>query len=235
MAALHFEFVVDSDVYPELHAALASIGSPESRGERIRQLAATGLLWEAARIHGASVTAIAGPSSPPYPELQLAKGSVRNRARIAARSADRRSPTTPSPGELTGPANGAIPAEAPSAVDAPAPPLHDRRLDAPSAAQIPVLIDVVRFTPPSAPSGAPGRATQPGVPADARAWPSAQAAEALPAPSDARTIDDNVDDSPGEPADDHAVVLAPVATLIQRPAARSRLLRMKEMGLFKNG
>jgi hypothetical protein len=235
MAALHFEFVVDSDVYPELHAALASIGSPESRGERIRQLAATGLLWEAVRLHGASVTGLAGPSSPTYPDHPLAKGSARNRTRIAARSADRRSPTTPSAGERVEVANGAIPAAVPGAVDVPAPPLLDRRVDAPAAAQIPVLIDVVRFTPPSATPGAPVRTKQPDAPATAHARPSAQAVEALPELSAAPTVDANVDDSPDEPSDDQAGALAPVATLMHRPAARSRLLRMKEMGLFKNG
>jgi hypothetical protein len=235
MAALHFEFVVDSDVYPELHAALASIGSAESRGERIRQLAATGLLWEAVRTHGASVTAIAGPSSPPHPDLQLAKGGVRNRSRIAARSADRRSPTTPSAGDRVEAANGATPAAAPSAVDVPAPALHERRVEAPAATQIPVLIDVVRFAPATATPGAPSRATPTGAPAAAHPRPSAQAAEALPELSAAPTIDGNVDDSPDAPGDDQAGVLAPVATLIPRPAARSRLLRMKEMGLFKNG
>lgn len=229
MAALHFEFVVDSDVYPELHAALASIGSAESRGERIRQLAATGLLWEAVRIHGASVTAIAGPSSPPHPDLQLAKNGVRNRSRIAARSADRRSPTTPSPAERVGAASGATAAPG----DGPAAPLHERRVDAPAAAQIPVLIDVVRFAPPSATSGAPGRATQQG--AAAHASPPAQAVEARPERSANPTIDDNADDSPAESTEDRARELAPVATLIPRPATRSRLLRMKEMGLFKNG
>jgi hypothetical protein len=50
VAAIHLEFDVDSDVHPELHAMLSSIGSALSQGERLRQLAATGLVWEKHRL-----------------------------------------------------------------------------------------------------------------------------------------------------------------------------------------
>ena len=52
MAVIHLEFDVDSDVHPELHAMLASIASGLSQGERLRQLAATGLVWETYRLQG---------------------------------------------------------------------------------------------------------------------------------------------------------------------------------------
>jgi hypothetical protein len=50
MAVLQLQFDIDSEVYPELHDLLASIGSGVSREERLRQLAATGLIWERTRL-----------------------------------------------------------------------------------------------------------------------------------------------------------------------------------------
>jgi hypothetical protein len=50
MAVLHLQFDIDSEVYPELHDLLASIGSDASREERLRQLAAIGLIWERTRL-----------------------------------------------------------------------------------------------------------------------------------------------------------------------------------------
>ena len=52
MATLHLELEIDSDVHPELYARLASIARSAARQERLRQLAATGLIWEVARLHG---------------------------------------------------------------------------------------------------------------------------------------------------------------------------------------
>lgn len=54
MAVVHLQFDVDSEVHPELHAMLSSIGSTLSQGERLRQLAAMGLVWERLRLqaHG---------------------------------------------------------------------------------------------------------------------------------------------------------------------------------------
>lgn len=56
MAALHLAFDIDPDVYPELHAMLSAIGSDAARGERFRQLAATGLVWETVRVRGYPVS-----------------------------------------------------------------------------------------------------------------------------------------------------------------------------------
>ena len=50
MAVLHLQLDIDSDVHPELHAMLCSIGSSRSQAERLRQLAATGLVWERLRL-----------------------------------------------------------------------------------------------------------------------------------------------------------------------------------------
>ena len=61
MPTIRLEFDVDSELYPELHAALSRLGSTRARGERMRQLAAAGLVWENVRIHGASAI---GPNAP---------------------------------------------------------------------------------------------------------------------------------------------------------------------------
>jgi hypothetical protein len=50
MAVLQLQVDIDSEVYPELHDLLASIGNGVSRDERLRQLAAIGLIWERTRL-----------------------------------------------------------------------------------------------------------------------------------------------------------------------------------------
>jgi len=224
VAALHFEFAVDSDVYPELYAVLASISSDPSRGERIRQLAASGLLWEAVRLHGAPLTAIAGISNTTYPELPLAsKSNVRTRTRNVGRAVERRAPTPPSSSDLEEAAIDAVPTAEPSPLrPADSSPKPDRHRGASAPTDIPVLVDVIRFTKPSAPSGAP---------APMRSF--APAVEAVPLQTAALAIARDIDEADEEI--DQADVLAPVATLMHNSATRSRLLRMKEKGLFKNG
>jgi hypothetical protein len=64
MATVRIEFDLDSDVYPELHAALLRLGDAGLRGERIRQLATAGLVWENVRIHGAAAIG-PNPAVPP--------------------------------------------------------------------------------------------------------------------------------------------------------------------------
>ena len=61
MAVIHLEFDVDSGVHPELHATLSSIGSGVSQGERLRQLAATGLVWEQYRLQGELPSPLGAP------------------------------------------------------------------------------------------------------------------------------------------------------------------------------
>lgn len=52
MAVIRVEVEVDSDVYPELYAGLRAIERPEACAERLRQLAASGLVWEGVRMRG---------------------------------------------------------------------------------------------------------------------------------------------------------------------------------------
>ena len=61
MAVIPLQLEVDSEVHPELHDMLASIGSSPSRAERFRQLAATGLVWERMRLQSHAADALASP------------------------------------------------------------------------------------------------------------------------------------------------------------------------------
>lgn len=67
MAVIRLKVDVDSDVYPELYARLSSIERAAAREERLRQLAAVGLIWEAVRMHGPAATALP-PPVPPLPD-----------------------------------------------------------------------------------------------------------------------------------------------------------------------
>jgi len=68
MAHLRFELDIDSEVHPELYAKLASMERLPAREEKLRQLAATGLIWEIVRLHGpAFVDPNAVSTSPPVP------------------------------------------------------------------------------------------------------------------------------------------------------------------------
>lgn len=62
MAVLRVELEIDSDVYPELYLKLASLGRASAREEKLRQLAAHGLVWEIARLHGPAVFEVATPA-----------------------------------------------------------------------------------------------------------------------------------------------------------------------------
>ncbi|RZL39498.1 MAG: hypothetical protein EOP35_03560 [Rubrivivax sp.] len=65
MALLHLQFDVDSEVHPELHAMLSSIGSTLSQTERLRQLAAMGLVWERLRLQAYGRMEVPDPGSEP--------------------------------------------------------------------------------------------------------------------------------------------------------------------------
>jgi len=76
MATLHLELDIDSDVHPELFVRLASIERSPARQEKLRQLAATGLIWEIARLHGPAFGELMAVTmaAPAGPGEQLAQG-----------------------------------------------------------------------------------------------------------------------------------------------------------------
>src|SRR5688572_13937136 len=108
MAVVRLELDIDGDVYPELYAALAALGQPMLRDERLRQLAAMGLAWEAVRIHGAAVTQLPAWAAPAPTVAERAMPSSRSVSRPAAKGPARK------PG---GRAEASEPAQLPVLVD----------------------------------------------------------------------------------------------------------------------
>lgn len=148
MGLLRLELDIDADVYPELHATLTSLVSDASRGERLRQLAAAGLVWEKLRIRGqAALHGVApgpdmghgaagalGPGLGPVPSPTLPAPAPRA-AKAGSRSTSRQAPA-------------AAPVRPPPAPPRPGPAgFVDLALDAaPEPADVPwppVLMDVV--------------------------------------------------------------------------------------------
>jgi hypothetical protein len=183
MPTVRLEFELDSDIYPELHAALAALRSTRARAERMRQLAAAGLVWEKVRLQGAAVTAEAMPAPVPVP--------------------------------------------APPVTVTVSPPARERRNRRPSRAdveqvmrELPVLMDVVADVRPlPEPHDDDTPHEEPAPWAAMNAYP-----DDIPADSGAD------DDSTSFPD-----ATLHVTALSHKPATRSRLMRMKERGLFKNG
>lgn len=174
MATLELLVEIDSDVHPELYALLAAVGRASLRPERLRQLAAGGLIWEHLRAQ---------------PRLDAAAGpALAETARAADRAAITRAAVRP--------------AEAPAVeavvIPAPAPP--------PEAP--PVLQDVVEIA--------------------ARPAPRTRSRAAAPAPAP-------VEAAPAPRAEEAAPAALPEFAGGKKPGPRSRLLLMKERGLFKNG
>ena len=234
MAAIRLEFVIDGDVYPELHAALSSIGTAEARGERVRQLASTGLVWEAVRIHGSLPARTSGSSHTADHEHPLAPkgGSSRSRAKNTVRPAERRAAVPSSRNELPVSAPDADAVAAPSRNHRSASAAHDRYRDE-ARPDVPVLSDVVHLASPAptaadpaAPNRRPDRA--PSGQLIAQAADDRDRRPALPAFADHIV-------EPADALQEEAVALAPVVPLRHTSASRSRLLRMKEKGLFRNG
>lgn len=122
MAALHLELEIDSEVYPELHAMLCALGSDASRGERLRQLAASGLVWEYVRLR-APVAAVQRASAPPAPRAGAGPAAV-------TRPPPPRAPTA----DFVDLAIDAMP---------PAAPVDARPVEA-RASEPPLLVDVVQ-------------------------------------------------------------------------------------------
>jgi hypothetical protein len=147
---LHLALEIDGEVYPELYAMLVGLRSDAARAERLRQLAATGLVWETVRQSGYPKTLEPAPLLPPESFVDLA-------------------------------------------IDAPEPAAPDLAHEVEIAVrELPVLNDVIDMEPPLEPDAEP---------------------------------------PPPEPGGD-VIHMPPIAS---RPATRSRLQRMKEKGLFKNG
>ncbi|MET0351204.1 MAG: hypothetical protein ABW067_15540 [Rhizobacter sp.] len=214
MATVRLEFDLDSDVYPELYAALAGIRSARARAERVRQLAASGLVWENVRVYGAAaigptpierVPVERAPVEPPPPVVEPVPVPERVRARARPAPAPRRTPPPRSADFVD------------LAIDAAPPP------DLPVVRELPVLMDVVPDDVVE--DSRPGALLS--VPVPVPVLDDVEPAE-LPAWARSDVVAD--DDEATLPADP-----PPVTPLAEKPHTRSRLMRMKERGLFKNG
>ena len=266
MAIVRLEFDLDSDVYPELYGSLSALRSLESRAERLRQLAAAGLVWENVRIHGAGAigpTAVAAAVPPAAPGVAAVAAprpsgpAVNERAAAAEkRGKGARSARPPAePPVKKDPRWGdfvdlAIDAE-PVAARVPEPvalPL-DRHAVVPRispsdveqvARELPVLRDVVDADEVVAsqpaplldlPAAPPLYVVTAAVPPSGVSVPSGPHAGA---PGAAETASGE-----GGAVRDEAVGASEdgihLTSLAHKPATRSRLMRMKERGLFKNG
>jgi len=242
MSTVRLEIELDSEVYPELHAALTSMRSARSRAERLRQLAATGLVWEKVRLHGAAAApvaeerpgvvtradVVAPPETNPLPAIERRMAAAK-RARPASpkrRASDR---------EVVDLAINAEPMPVPE-------PRPERRRVTPSRRdveqairELPVLMDVVtdlssvNVVPDVSPLDEHDDDHRPHTPdlLEPAPWAAMNAyPDDVPALSSEHADDDT--DGPPEPP-------LHVTALSHKPATRSRLMRMKERGLFKNG
>lgn len=107
MAVVRLHLDIDGDVYPELYAALAALAQPMLRDERLRQLAAMGLAWEAVRIHGPAVAQLPAWATP-APVVSERAPAPRSAARPAVKGPARKP---------SGRAEAAEPAQLPVLVD----------------------------------------------------------------------------------------------------------------------
>lgn len=223
MGLLRLELDIDADVYPELHATLTSLVSDASRGERLRQLAAAGLVWEKLRIRGQA--ALHGVAPDATPAASAAMPPAPAPAPRAARAAAARAPAV---------ARSPAPAPVPAAPPRTGPPgFVDLALDAapepapaPAAPAIPVaapwppvLMDVV----------------DPGSFVSAVPIPMADDRPSRPMPLAPQTLAQTLPRPMDDMQDDSAPNAVTEPPIEHRSSTRSRLQRMKEKGLFKNG
>lgn len=244
MAIVHLEFDLDSNVYPELHAALSVLRSPQAQTERVRQLATLGLVWENVRIYGAAAIGPThtgnslGATPPPSMSAPRAKRGGK------AKRPDMDSSLTGEPAARAGPPAGdfvnlAIDAdgEAIAASSAPSTPSHLMPLTLSQsevdqvARELPVLVDIVNDSLGDSDADQEtdtDRAEK--VRAQARGRQAAT--RSMPPPSRMASQEKEAPPEAVVSVLDDAVHLT---SLAEKPAMRSRLLRMKERGLFKNG
>jgi len=83
MATLQLQVDIDSEAHPELYAALSAIGNASLRPERLRHLAAGGLIWEHLRAQP-RLDAVGGAAL--AETVRAADGSTLGRTRAHTRS-----------------------------------------------------------------------------------------------------------------------------------------------------
>jgi len=243
MAVLHLQFDIDSEVHPELHDMLCSIGNRLSREERIRQLAATGLVWERLRLEGAAADAsrLQGPAGDAGAPLALEHPEGRPEGVDLADPGNWVLPEIAGDGPSLDLAGEPVAMLAPPAGEQTPPEAFE--LEMRSAVQdLPVLTDIVDPAEVSALGAAasmrqaapPDTGLGAGRPGAAFAR-SGQAIRPLVQVVDHVAVDIRGARS-GEAGDNGLGANDPMADppIASRAAPRSRLMRMKDKGLFKN-
>lgn len=234
MATVRLEFDLDSDVYPELHAALLRLGDASLRGERIRQLATAGLVWENVRIHGAAAIG-PNPAVAPVPPRGVPPAPVPAPLPVFAAEVEppaERKPPRPkkTPARRRDDVRGADFVDLAISAEPVPPPFVERRA---APRDLPVLMDVVadeevvdsRTMALAAAEPAPVPRPPPPLPPSPPPVP-----DPAPLPM-AVAVETSAEEEPVIlPVDPHHL-----ASLAETPQRRSRLMRMKERGLFKNG
>ncbi len=237
MATVRLQFELDSDVYPELYAALSALRSTQARNERVRQLATSGLVWENVRIYGAAAI---GPSLS-TPDLPRSASFVAQKPGVAGPVEPGRQARHHPPQDTVALHPPAMLAELLVEVAPPGGDFVDLAINVKSdvkssatvgsddddddaqfsqsdveqvVSELPVLLDIV----------ADDAETDTAVEADTRAPPLYVVTPLEVSPADAEPRQ-------SERQEDAIHLMS----LAQKPAMRSRLMRMKERGLFKNG
>lgn len=232
MATLRVQFELDSDIYPELYNALCVVRSTQARNERVRQLAACGLVWENVRIFGAAAI---GPTptasdwggtsvsawqpdhgaAPAERESKSKRSGAASKPKPAAQSEVLMQPNA-SRADFVDLAISVTPHHelVSSEFDDNSSETEDTSSDAEHfARELPVLHDVVA----NESSSMAGTFTQ-----TMPVFPTKSLALSLPIDLELQHSEPQID----------AIQLV---SLAQKPGMRSRLMRMKERGLFKNG
>lgn len=227
MATVRLEFDLDSELYPELHQVLSALRNPQAQAERLRQLAAMGLVWENVRIYGADAI---GPSA------GAARALAAARPNVSATSGE------PGAGPPARPARGKSKGRGKEAPASPLTSLPQGRHPVPPPDFIDLAIDAARDEPALADVQADDAELDAAILSQRELE---EVANELPvlldivpevvAPPPLQQLPSTLSFQGVEDAvmvEDEAIHLTALA---HKPAMRSRLMRMKERGLFKNG
>jgi hypothetical protein len=239
---------IDSDVYPELHARLIAIQSEGGRTERMRQLATSGLVWETLRMQGTGpVVPAHGPLAHMPPHTPVAH----MQAHTAAAQMQAHAPLAHAQGRESRAQASASVTHAPgfgepsTSASQPAPVAPSRSSTAgprrpPSPPADPHFVDLAIDAVPPLPMESLAPRT---VPAELDAGFALPANHRLPVLQDVvepHTVSasagrpDGETREPAPPAFNDTQPLPAWAEPSQPAGPRSRLMRMKERGLFKN-
>ncbi|HYC64668.1 MAG TPA: hypothetical protein VEC14_08065 [Reyranellaceae bacterium] len=239
MTVIHLQLDIDSEVHPELHDMLCLIGSSRAQAERLRQLAATGLVWERLRLQAYGRIEVPDLALQPAPAPARGVDSVPEQTAAsvvqvlpaAGTAATARSAEMADFVDLSDAVDLAH-------LDSPAPPAAEVRpaevAEHQTAERLPPIA-AARLLPGGAPEPLPLHEIRSAVQALPVLTEVVAAAElpnmdAVAVGADAHDAHEEATAAYAGRAGAQIHELAPA----RKNATRSRLLRMKDKGLFKN-